>query len=127
MSLAYQWDMSTVFTLQEVIDKQQLGPDARAFCQALLKQGEVLAVALSYLPDTVLWLVTTSSQARLMRSTQPKAVILTLGEATDLATSLGGAPPASLWQVAVELSAPGPDSLEDPPDGPEDVAGHPWD
>jgi hypothetical protein len=29
--------------------------------------------------------------------------------------------------VAVELSAPGPDSLEDPPDGPEDVAGHPWD
>jgi hypothetical protein len=119
--------MSTVFTLQEVIDKQRLGPDARAFCQALLKQGEVLAVALSYLPETVLWLVTTSSQAWLMRATQPKAVILTLGEAADLATSLGGAPPASLWQVAVELSAPAPDSLEDPPDGPEDVAGHPWD
>jgi hypothetical protein len=51
--------MSTVFTLQEVMDKQGLGSDARAFCEALLKQGEILAVALNYLPESVLWLVTT--------------------------------------------------------------------
>jgi len=119
--------MSTVFTLQEVIDNEALGPSARAFCEALLKQGEVLAVKLSYLPDTVLWLVTTASQAWLMRATQPKAVILTLREATDLATSLGDPPHVSLWQVAVEFTAPAPDSLEEPPDGSEDVADHPWD
>ena len=119
--------MSTVFTLQEVMENDGLGPSARAFCEALLKQGEVLAVKLSYLPDTVLWLVTTSSQAWLLRATQPKAVILTFGEATDLATSLGDPPPASLWQVAVAFSAPAPDSLEDPPDGSEDAADHPWD
>jgi hypothetical protein len=123
--------MSTVFTLQEVMENEGLGPSARAFCEALLKQGEVLAVKLSYLPDTVLWLVTTSSQAWLMRATQPKAVVLTFGEATELATSLGDPPPASLWQVAVQFSAPAPDSLpdslEDPPDGSDDVADHPWD
>ena len=61
--------MSNVFTLQEVVEKQGLGPDARAFCEVLLKDGEVLAVALNYLPETVLWLVTTPLQARLMRDT----------------------------------------------------------
>ena len=106
--------MSNVFTLQEVMDKQGLGPDARAFCEALLKHGEILAVALNYLPETVLWLVTTPSQAQLMRDTQPKAVIFTLGEAADLATSLGEARPTSLWQVAVGFSAPPPrDSPEE--------------
>jgi hypothetical protein len=114
--------MSTVFTLQEVMDKQGLGPDARAFCEALLKHGEVLAVTLSYLPETVLWLVTTPLQARLMRDTQPAAVILTLGEASDLATSIGDARPTSLWQVAVAFSGPAPDSPEEPDDADE-----PWD
>ena len=121
--------MSNVFTLQEVVEKQGLGPDARAFCEALLKDGEVLAVALNYLPETVLWLVTTPLQARLMRETQPGAAVLTLGEASDLASTLGEPPPKSLWQVAVRLSAPAPDS----PDSPEypleqpDDEDDPWD
>jgi hypothetical protein len=118
--------MSSVFTLQEVMDKQGLGADARAFCEALLKQGEILAVALNYLPETVLWLVTTPWQAGLMRDTQPKAIIFTLGEAADLAVSLGEPRPTSLWQVAVDFSAPPPgDSLEDSPDDPEDTD-TPW-
>jgi hypothetical protein len=114
--------MSTVFTLQEVMDREGLGPVARAFCEALLRQGEVLAVALSYLPDTILWLVTTPSQARIMRDTQPKAAVLTLREAADLAASVGDARPTSLWQVAVAFSAPAPTSPEDPGD-----ADDPWD
>ena len=114
--------MSTVFTLQEVMDKHGLGPDARAFCENLLKDGEVLAVALNYLPESVLWLVTTPLQARLMRDTQPRAVVFTLGEAADLATSLGDTrPPTSLWQVAVEFSTPAPSSPEDPPEEWEDA------
>jgi hypothetical protein len=108
--------MSTVFTLQEVMDREGLGPVARAFCEALLRQGEVLAVALSYLPDTILWLVTTPSQARIMRDTQPKAAVLTLREAADLAASVGDPRPTSLWQVAVAFSAPAPTSPEDPGD-----------
>ena len=115
--------MSTVFTLQEVMDKQGLGPEARAFCESLLKQGEVLAVTLSYLPEAVLWLVTTTTQARLMRDTQPRAVVITLGEAADLATSVGDPRPTSLWQVAVAFSGPAPDSPEEEPDGADD----PWD
>ena len=82
---------------------------------------EVLAVALNYLPEAVLWLVTTPLQARLMRDTQPRAVVFTLGEAADLATSLGDTrPPTSLWQVAVEFSTPAPSSPEDPPEEWED-------
>jgi hypothetical protein len=56
--------MSTVLTLREVMDRKGLGPDARAFCEAVLKHGEVLAVTLGYLPETVLWLVTTPSARR---------------------------------------------------------------
>jgi hypothetical protein len=108
--------MSSVFTLKQVMDNQNLGPGARAFCAALLREGEVLAVRLNYLPDRVLWLVTTPSQARLMYGTQPNAVILTLAEAADLVTSLGDPWPSSLWQVALDLSAPAPESSpEDPP------------
>jgi len=123
--------MSNVFTLQEVVEKQGLGPDARAFCEVLLKEGEVLAVALNYLPETVLWLVTTPLQARLMRDTQPGAAIFTLGEAADLATSVGDSPPTSLWRVAVNFSAPPPISPEHPQpeyplEEPEDTD-DPWD
>lgn len=114
--------MSSVFTLQEVMDRQGLGPDARAFCAGLLRQGEILAVTLSYLPGTILWLVTTASQARIMRDTQPRAVVLTLHEAADLAPSVGAAPPTSLWQVAVAFSAPAPPSPEDDPEDADD----PW-
>lgn len=121
--------MTNVLTLQEVVERQALGPAARAFCDVLLKDGEVLAVALDYLPEAVLWLVTTPLQARLMRDTQPGAAIFTLGEAADLATSLGGSPPASLWQVAMDFSAPAPSAPETPVESPEDPedADDPWD
>lgn len=119
--------MSSVFTLQEVMDRQGLGPDARAFCAGLLRQGEVLAVTLSYLPGTVLWLVTTASQARIMRDTQPRAVVLTLREAADLARTVGAARPTSLWQVAVAFSAPAPPSPEDDPEEADDPWKDPWD
>jgi len=114
--------MSAVFTLKEILEKQGLGPDARAFCETVLRHGEVLAVALSYLPDTLLWLVTTPVQARLMRNAHREAVTLTLGEAADLAASVGDPRPTSLWQVAVVFSAPAPEALEDPED-----AADPWD
>jgi hypothetical protein len=139
MPFALRCGMSSVFTLKQVMDSQNLGPGARAFCEALLKEGEVLAVRLNYLPDRILWLVTTPSQARLMLGTQPNAIILTLAEAADLVTSLGDPWPTSLWQVAIDLSAPAPDgSPEDPPSGdglpddglPEDGmedAADPWD
>jgi hypothetical protein len=107
--------MSTVFTLKEIMDRQALGADARAFCEALLSQGEVLGVTLGYLPESVLWLVMTPWQARLIRDRQPEAIVLTLGEAADLATTLGDPFPTSLWQVAVLFSAPAPGA----PAGPE--------
>jgi hypothetical protein len=114
--------MATVLTLQQVMDKQGLGPDARAFCEALLRQGEVLAVTLSYLPEMVLWLVTTPLQARLMRNAHPRALILTLAEAIDLAVAVGDARPTSLWHVAASFSSPAPGNLDDP----EDLE-NPWD
>ena len=102
--------MSNVFTLQEVVEKQGLGPDARAFCEALLKEGEVLAVALNYLPETVLWLVTTPCRPRLMRDTQPGAAVLTLGEASDLARAwaIRRRRPSGRWRSG--FSAPAPDA-----------------
>lgn len=76
---------------------------------------------------TVARRLTTPLQARLMRNTQPGAVIFTLAEAADLAMSLGEARPTSLWQVAVEFSAPAPDGApEGPAEDPED-ADDPWD
>lgn len=112
--------MSTVFTLKEIMDRQALGADARAFCEALLSQGEVLGVTLSYLPESVLWLVMTPWQARLIRDRQHEAIVVTLGEAADLAGALGDPVPTSLWQAAVLLSAPAPGAPQEPPPDPED-------
>jgi hypothetical protein len=61
-----------------------------------------------------------------MRDTQPKAVVLTLGEAADLATTVGAARPTSLWQVAVAFSVPAPPSPEDDPEGADDLWDDPW-
>jgi hypothetical protein len=118
--------MSTVLTLREVMDRKGLGPDARAFCEAVLKHGEVLAVTLGYLPETVLWLVTTPLQAQLMRDAQREAVVLTLGDAVDLAVSVGDPAPTSLWQVAVLLAAPAPEAPDDPPEDPDYPGDDPW-
>ena len=109
------------------MEKQGLGPDARAFCEALLKDGEVLAVALNYLPETVLWLVTTPLQARLMRETQPERPSSRLVKRRTWRTLWAMRLPKSLWQVAVRLSAPAPDDApENPPEESED-ADDPWD
>ena len=98
--------MSTVFTLKEVIRSHTLTRDDQAFCTALLEQGDVLFVILPYLPERVLWLVSTPRQAWLMRYKQPEAIVFTLGEAADLAAILGDARPRSLWDVAAAFSAP---------------------
>ncbi|HEY7037545.1 MAG TPA: hypothetical protein VID28_01775 [Methylomirabilota bacterium] len=94
-----------MFTLRGMIENRLLTPDTREFCAALLEQGDVLGVTLGYLPEHVLWLVNTPGQAWLMRDKQPDAIVLTLGEATDLAAAVGDPPPRSLWDVAVTLSA----------------------
>jgi hypothetical protein len=57
-----------IVTLQEVLRHHEALPaTARAFYEALLAQGEVLAVQVEYLPDPLLWLTTTPEQAQWMR------------------------------------------------------------
>jgi len=91
---------------ERVIRSHALTPDDHAFCAALLEQGDVLFVVLPYLPGCVLWLVSMPRQAWLMREKQPGAIVLTLGEAADLAAILGDPRPYSLWDVAAAFSAP---------------------
>lgn len=121
--------MSTVYTLQEVARSHGLSPDGVAFCRALLAEGEVLALRLSYVPESLVWLVTTRSQARLMRTQAPQALIMTLAEAQDLLCSAGSAWPGTLWEVAASLVAPAPVAPEPPsepgPDGSEPEEGWP--
>ena len=98
--------MSAVFTLKAVLENQLLAPDVRALCAALLEKGDVLGLTLGYLPEHVLWLVTTPGQAWLMRDKHPGAIVVTLGEAADLAAAVGDPPPQSLWDVAGTFAAP---------------------
>src|SRR6266446_4747178 len=72
--------------------------------------GEVLAVRLSYLPEGLLWLVSSPMQSRLMHAHRPDTLILTLAEAQDLLTALGDPCPGSLMEVAGRFAtaAPGP-------------------
>ena len=82
--------MSEVYTLQQILSgRQGLSRDGRAFCEALLTYGEVLAVRLGYLPEALLWLVTSPHQVRIMRAHQPDVPILTLAEAQDLLAAVG--------------------------------------
>lgn len=114
--------MSEVYTLEEILSRHHgLSRDGRAFCEALLTLGPVLAVRLSYLPEALLWLVTSPHQARVMRGQQPDAPILTLAEAQDLFTALGDPCPGSLMEVAGQFAtaAPGaPERTEGEPEGP---------
>ena len=58
----------SVVTLQEVLRHHRtLSRRGREFYESLLAHGDVLAVRLDYLPGAMMWLVTTPSQARLMR------------------------------------------------------------
>jgi hypothetical protein len=104
--------MPTIYTLQEVLGSQPgVSADARAFCRELLQQGDVLAVSLGYLPESLLWLVTTPDQVRLMREIHVGLFVMTLGEAQDLLTTLGEPLPITLCEVAECLAA----SWEGPP------------
>ena len=111
--------MSTVFSLKEVIRGYTMARDDQAFCAVLLEQGDILFVVLPYLPECVLWLVSTPRQAWLMRAKQPKAIVFTLGEAADLAATLGDPRPHSLWDVADAFSAPVQSSSDCDGCGPE--------
>jgi hypothetical protein len=72
----------------------------------------VLAVQLSYLPEALLWLVTSPTQTRIMRAHQPDCMILTLAEARDLFTALGDPCPASLMEVAGRFATAAPGTPE---------------
>lgn len=101
-----------VYTLEEVARGKRLSPDGLAFCRTLLMQGEVLAVRLNYHPESLVWLVSTATQARQLQPQAPNDLILTLAEAQDLLTAAGSPWPASLWEVAASLVAPAPDGQD---------------
>ncbi len=113
----------SIVTLQEVLRHHRgLSPDGRALCEALLTQGDVLAVRLAYLSDSLLWLVTTPWQARMMRDHRPAdvdAVVLSLPEAQDLLTAVGDLAPTTLYEVAGWFLAPAPEEPQNPQDDPE--------
>lgn len=116
--------MSEVYTLEQILSTHRgLSRDGRAFCEALLTLGPVLAVRLSYLPEALLWLVTSPHQARVLRGQQPDAPILTLAEAQDLLTALGDPCPASLMEVAGQFATAAPGA---PPEEPEGGEGEEW-
>jgi hypothetical protein len=46
--------MTAVYTLEQIMNAQvRLSVEGRAFCEALLTYGEVLAVRLPYLPERI--------------------------------------------------------------------------
>ena len=103
--------MSAVYTLEQILNAQTgISADGRAFCEALLTYGEVLAVRLSYLPEGLLWLVSSPMQSRLMHAHRPGTWVLSLTEAQDLFTTLGDPCPDTLMEVAGRFAtaAPGP-------------------
>lgn len=111
--------MSAVYTLEQILNAQKgISADGRAFCEALLTYGEVLAVRLSYLPEGLLWLVSSPMQSRLMHAHRPDTWVLSLAEAQDLFTTLGDPCPDTLMEVAGRFAtaAPGPHQWTPGPD-----------
>jgi hypothetical protein len=119
--------MSAVYTLEQILNRfDELSLDGQAFCRSLLSHGDVLAVQLSYLPEALLWLVTSPTQTRIMRAQQPECMILTLAEAQDLFTAVGDPCPTTLMEVAGRFAtaAPGTPEWRDVDDAePQDDAG----
>jgi hypothetical protein len=105
----------SIVSLQEILKHYgTLAPSRRAFYETLLTHGDVLAVGVNYLPGSLLWLVTTPTQARLMREIHNpdgdfEATILSLREAQDLLTTVGDAAPATVYEAAAWLLAPPPE------------------
>jgi hypothetical protein len=114
---------SSILTLQEILRHcRTLPPSRRAFYEALLTHGDVVALRVSYLPGALLWLVTTPTQARLMREAHDpaadvEATILSLPEVTDLLTIVGDAGPATVYEAAAWLLAPPPTEPRSPGNG----------
>jgi hypothetical protein len=106
-----------IVTLQEVLKHHHALPaTARAFYDALLAQGEVLAVQVEYLPDPLLWLTTTPEQARWMREQHNGAaglesVVLSAADAHDLLTATGNEVPTTLQGIAQVLVSQAPDEV----------------
>jgi len=100
--------MCSVHALTAIMREYPLTPDDRAFCRALLQQGEVLAVMLDYVPESLVWLVATSGQAWLLRERQPGVVALSLHEVADFAGAIGDAKPASVWEAALLFASAAP-------------------
>jgi hypothetical protein len=104
----------SIISLQEILKHcRTLAASRRAFYEALLTHGEVVAVRVNYLPGDLLWIVTTPTQARLMREAHDpdahiKATILSLEEARDLLIIVGEAGPATVYEAAAWLLAPPP-------------------
>ena len=105
----------SIVSLQDILKHHgTLAPNRRAFYETLLTHGDVLAVGVNYLPGSLLWLVTTPTQARLMREIHNpdgdfEATILSLREAQDLLTTVGDAAPATVYEAAAWLLAPPPE------------------
>ena len=114
---------SSIISLQDILKHcRTLPPSRRAFYEAVLTHGDVAAVRVNYLPGALLWLVTTPTQARLMREIHNpdgdgEATILSLREAQDLLTTVGDAAPATLYEAAAWLLAPPPEEPQSPGEG----------
>lgn len=110
----------SVVTLQEVLRHHRtLSRRGREFYESLLAHGDVLAVRLDYLPGAMMWLVTTPSQARLMRKaregrTTSDVCVMSLAEAQDLFGAMGDPTPTGLYEVAAWLLAPAPEDFSMP-------------
>ena len=113
---------ANIITLQEVLNHQVVLPEpARAFYEALLSQGEVLAVRVDYLPEPLLWLTTTSEQARWMREQHSgpaglECVVMSAAQAHDLLTATRTHAPATLHEIAQVLISQAPDEIQSPHD-----------
>lgn len=113
----------SIISLQDILKHcRTLPPSRRAFYEAVLIHGDVVAVRVGYLPGALLWLVTTPTQAQLMRdgydsAADVKATILSLQEARDLLTALGDATPATVYEAAAWLLAPAPAKAQRPGEG----------
>ncbi len=111
---------ASIVSLQEILaHDRSLFSSRRAFYEALLTQGDVVAVRVNYLPGSLLWLVTTPTQARLMREVHDpdgavEATILSLPEARDLLSTVGDAVPATVYEAAAWLLAPPPEESQTP-------------
>ena len=101
-------------TLKEVLEHHEaLPPTARAFYEAVLAHGEVLALRIDYLPDPLLWLTTTADQARWMREQHNgsgglESVVMSVADAHDLLTATGNEAPTTLHDIAQELLSSAP-------------------